>query len=124
MNCELSHEWEFQAAHRLVHLPPEHKCHRLHGHGYRVEVCVSGEVQTDGHWRGMVLDTDDIRRACVVLHTELDHRYLNDVPGLENPTFEVLAVWIWRRLAPVLRGLSSVTVRETHTGRCTYRGER
>lgn len=124
MICELSHEWEFQAAHRLVHLPPEHKCNRLHGHGYHVEVCVRGEVQTDGPQRGMVVDTDTIRRACAVLHAELDHRYLNDVPGLENPTFEALAVWIWHRLAPVLQGLSAVTVRETHTGRCTYRGER
>lgn len=124
MICELSHEWEFQAAHRLPYLPPEHKCNRLHGHGYRVEVFVRGEVQTEGPWRGMVMDTDVIRCACLGLHAQLDHRYLNDIEGLDNPTFELLARWIWNRLAPTLLGLSAVSVRETHTGTTRTRNSR
>ena len=120
MRVELSREFTFEAAHRLPRVPQDHKCFRLHGHGYRIEVVVAGEVDPDTGW---LLDFADIRAAVEpVVCGELDHRTLNDVPGLENPTSEVLCGWLWKRLRPALKGLAAITVHETCTARCTYRG--
>lgn len=116
---EIFREFTFEAAHRLPHVPEGHKCARLHGHSYRVEVHVQGEVGPDTGW---VMDFGDLRAAFQPLQEQLDHRYLNEVPGLENPTSEVLARWIWDRLAGQLP-LSAVQVRETCTSGCIYRGE-
>jgi len=109
-----------EAAHRLPNLPVEHKCFRLHGHSFRIEVHVAGDIDPKLGW---VQDFADIGRAFQPLFEQLDHRYLNDVPGLENPTSEHLARWIWTRLKPVLPGLSQVIVRETCSAGCSYRGE-
>jgi len=116
---ELFKEFGFEAAHRLPNVPADHKCARLHGHSFRVELHVEGDV---GATTGWVMDFADLRAAWEPLHDQVDHRYLNDVPGLENPTSEVLAEWIWRRLAPTLPGLSEIVVRETCTSGCRYRG--
>lgn len=116
---EIFRELRFEAAHRLPHAPAGHKCARLHGHSYRVEVHVRGEVDPTLGW---VMDFGDLAQAFRPLHDQLDHRYLNEVPGLENPTSENLARWIWDRLAPALP-LSLVVVRETCTSGCRYRGE-
>ena len=116
---EIYREFTFEAAHRLPNVPAGHKCARLHGHSYRVEIHVQGEP---GETTGWVLDFGDISRAFQPLHDQLDHRYLNEVAGLDNPTSEVLARWIWRRLAGALP-LSAVVVRETCTCGCIYRGE-
>ncbi|MER5731263.1 6-carboxytetrahydropterin synthase QueD [Streptomyces sp. NPDC002138] len=115
---EIFREFTFEAAHRLPLVPEGHKCARLHGHSYRVDITVSGEVSDDSGW---VMDFGEIKAAFGPLHEELDHHYLNEVPGLENPTSEVLARWIWERLSDALP-LSSVTVRETATSGCVYRG--
>lgn len=117
--AEIFREFTFEAAHRLPHVPEGHKCARLHGHSYRIEVRVGGEV---GERSGWVVDFAEISAAFKPLHAVLDHHYLNEVPGLENPTSEVLAKWIWDRLAPSLPGLSEVVVRETCTSGCSYRG--
>jgi len=106
-------EFSFEAAHRLPHVPPGHKCERLHGHSFRVEVHAQGKVDA----KGWVMDFYDIRSAFEPLLEQLDHRYLNDIPGLENPTSEVLAVWICERL-PVW--CSKIVVRETCTSGCEY----
>lgn len=116
---EIFREFTFEAAHRLPQAPAGHKCTRLHGHSYRVEVHVSGEVDPTAGW---VMDFADIKSAFQPLHDQLDHHYLNEVPGLENPTSENLARWIWHRLDDVLP-LSMVVVRETCTSGCRYRGE-
>ncbi len=112
-------EFQIEAAHRLPNLPSEHKCSRLHGHSFRIEVHVSGEP---GEQSGWVMDFADIKRAFQPLFDQLDHRYLNDIDGLENPTSENLAIWIWNRLVKPLPGLSKVVVRETCTSGCEYRG--
>lgn len=119
MTMELFKEFGFEAAHLLPNVPVGHKCARLHGHSFRVEVRLEGDVGTDSGW---VIDFADLRSAWEPVHDQLDHRYLNDVPGLANPTSEVLAEWIWRELDPVLPGLAAITVRETCTSGCTYRG--
>jgi queuosine biosynthesis protein QueD len=121
MRVELTKEFHFEAAHRLPMVPPEHKCHRLHGHSFRVEITLRGEVDQQTGW---LVDYAGITAVVdPVLKGELDHRTLNDVPGLENATSEVLCGWLWRRLAPGLPGLAAITVHETCTARCTYRGE-
>lgn len=116
---EIFREFTFEAAHRLPNLPPEHKCTRLHGHSYRVILAVQGPVDSALGW---VMDFGDIKNSWKPLDETLDHHYLNEIPGLENPTSEVLAAWIWDRLRPGLPELSSVTVRETCTSGCIYRG--
>ncbi len=113
-------EFGFEAAHLLPNVPPGHKCARLHGHSFRAEVHVRGAVGADTGW---VMDFADVKAAWRPLHDALDHRYLNEVEGLENPTSENLARWIWRRLLPALPGLARVVVRETCTSGCAYEGE-
>jgi len=111
-------EFSFEAAHRLPHVPSGHKCARLHGHSFRVEVRVRGDV---GPATGMVVDFEDLKAAFAPLHAQLDHNYLNDIEGLDNPTSENLAMWIWSRLSPSLP-LVEVVVRETCASGASYRG--
>ncbi|MCL1635604.1 6-carboxytetrahydropterin synthase QueD [Luteimonas sp. SX5] len=108
-----------EAAHRLPNVPEGHKCARLHGHSFRIEVHVSGEP---GERSGWVMDFADLKAAFRPLYDQLDHHYLNDIDGLENPTSERLAVWIWERLKPVLPPLTQIVVHETCTSGCRYRG--
>jgi 6-pyruvoyltetrahydropterin/6-carboxytetrahydropterin synthase len=117
---EIFKEFTFEAAHRLPHVPEGHKCARLHGHSFRIAIHVAGPL--DAH-TGWVMDFADVKTAFAPLHQVLDHNYLNDVPGLENPTSEQIARWIWDRLAPSLPGLSRVVVRETCTAGAIYTGD-
>ena len=114
---EVFREFTFEAAHRLPNVPDGHKCARLHGHSFRVEVHVRGAV---GSEKGWVVDFADIDHAFQPLFDRLDHHYLNEVEGLDNPTSENLAVWIWSRLRPALPSLCRVVVRETCTSGCVY----
>lgn len=109
-----------EAAHRLPNVPESHKCRRLHGHSFRVEVRVRGPVDPAAGW---VQDFADLSRAFQPIYEQLDHRYLNEISGLENPTSENLARWIWARLKPVLPLLAEIRVQETCTAGCVYRGE-
>jgi 6-pyruvoyltetrahydropterin/6-carboxytetrahydropterin synthase len=109
-----------EAAHRLPKVPPGHKCARLHGHSFRVEVHVSGSPDPETGW---LMDFADIKAAFQPIYERLDHHYLNEIPGLENPTSEQLAIWIWRELKPSLPELSELVVHETCTSGCRYRGE-
>lgn len=117
---EIFREFTFEAAHRLPHVPDGHKCGRLHGHSYRVQVHVQGTVGEDTGW---VQDFGDIKEAFKPLDDQLDHNYLNEIEGLENPTSEVLARWMWLRLRDSLPLLTAIQVRETCTSGCIYRGE-
>src|SRR3954451_23935668 len=112
-------EFTFEAAPRLPFVPEGHKCARLHGHSYRVEIHVVGEIDPTVGW---VVDFADIKDAFKPLLAQLDHYYLNEIEGLENPTSENLARWIWDRLLPALPGLARVVVRETCTSGCSYAG--
>lgn len=121
MRAEVVKIISFEAAHRLPRVPPEHKCARLHGHSFKAELRVAGDVDPDTGW---VLDFADVREAFDPLWRQLDHNYLNEIEGLENPTSENLARWIWIRLQPELPGLIEVTIHETCNSQCTYRGGR
>ena len=112
-------EFGFESAHRLPFVPEDHKCARLHGHSFRAEVHVSGPLDPRLGW---VMDFADVAAACEPVRQALDHRYLNDIEGLENPTSENLAVWIWDRLVGGGLELSRVVVRETCTSACIYDG--
>ena len=117
---EIFKEFSIEAAHRLPKVPRGHKCARLHGHSFKLRIAVAGPVGEDTGW---VLDFAEIKVAFEPLFRQLDHRYLNDIEGLENPTSENLARWIWQRLKPELPPLSSIQIRETCTSGCIYRGE-
>lgn len=110
---------QFEAAHRLPNVPPGHKCARLHGHSFTVELHVEGPVDPKLGW---VVDFADIAKAFDPLFKQLDHNYLNEIEGLENPTSEHIAKWIWDRMKPALPLLSKVVVQETCTAGCIYRG--
>lgn len=116
MRTELSKSFNLEAAHRLPNVPPEHKCARLHGHSFEVTLHVRGPV--DPHL-GWVLDFAEITKAFAPMHELLDHRYLNEVKGLENPTSENLARFILERVKLPAGKLSAVTVSETCTSSCT-----
>ncbi|MFL6248788.1 MAG: 6-carboxytetrahydropterin synthase QueD [Thermoanaerobaculia bacterium] len=116
---ELVKDFRFEAAHWLPNVAEGHKCRRVHGHSFRGEVAVRGAV---GERTGWVMDFAEIKAAFKPVEEELDHRYLNEIPGLENPTAELLAIWIWRELIPQLPMLHRVTIEETCTSRCHYFG--
>lgn len=116
---ELVKDFRFEAAHFLPNVPEGHKCRRIHGHSFRGEVAVRGPLDPVLGW---VMDFADLKAAVEPLVHRLDHYLLNEIPGLENPTSEVLAVWIWRELAPRLPLLVRITIEETCTSRCHYLG--
>jgi 6-pyruvoyltetrahydropterin/6-carboxytetrahydropterin synthase len=116
---DIFNRFSLEAARRLPHLSPEHPCSRVHGHSFQIEVHVGGPLDARLGW---VIDFAEIQRAWQPIHDALDHRYLNDVAGLENPTSELLAQWIWRRLHPLLPGLTRIVVMETPTSGCVCTG--
>ena len=120
MRVSLRKSFGFESAHWLPTFPEGHKCNRLHGHSFRVDVVVEGEVPEED---GYLVDFAVIKAAIKPIEEQLDHRCLNDIEGLENPTSEMLARWIWNRLTPSLPMLSEVHVHETCTSSCIYRGD-
>ncbi len=114
----LEKTFRFEAAHWLPAFPEGHKCRRMHGHSYRITVAVEGEVDET---TGCVMDFGEIKAATETIRTALDHRLLNEIEGLENPTSEVLAAWCWERLKDALPLLVEVAVEETCTSRCVHR---
>ena len=117
---ELRKTFQFEAAHLLPRSPKAHKCRRLHGHSFKVEIAVAGECDAELGW---VMDYADMSDAFKPIWEKLDHRYLNEIVGLENPTSENVALWIWKKLKPKLPLLIEVVVAETCTARCVYRGQ-
>lgn len=117
---EIYKEFTIEAAHWLPHVPEGHKCRRLHGHSFRIAIHVSGPLDPQLGW---VLDFAEIKTAYKAIEDQIDHRCLNEVEGLENPTSENLARWLWKRLKPALPALSRIVVRETCTSGCIYAGE-
>jgi len=116
MQAELVKTFRFEAAHSLPNVPEGHKCKRLHGHSYRVDVHVTGRPDPNTGW---VVDFGDIKRVVEAVLDELDHRHLNEIPGLENSTSEMLGGYLWRKIIPDLPQLSAITIWESDTSRCT-----
>lgn len=120
MRTELARVFHIEAAHLLPNVPEGHKCRRLHGHSFEITVRIGGPVDSRTGW---VVDFGEIDRAWQPLHDALDHRHLNEVPGLENPTSEMLARWILERFRLPGVNVLSVTVAETCTAECTVYAE-
>jgi 6-pyruvoyltetrahydropterin/6-carboxytetrahydropterin synthase len=116
----LEKSFGFEAAHRLPKAPEGHKCRNLHGHSFKFEIEVKGQVKDEEAW---FMDFKDISKVGKPLAEELDHTYLNDIPGLEDGTSEVMAKWIWKRLESKIKGLYRITVQETENSFCHYFGE-
>ncbi len=113
------HSFSFEAAHLLPRVPEDHKCRRLHGHSFMVDLSVSGEMDPELEW---LIDYGEIKKVVEPIRQSLDHHYLNEIEGLENPTSENVAIWIWDRLISSLPQLVEVCVRETCNNACRYRG--
>jgi 6-pyruvoyltetrahydropterin/6-carboxytetrahydropterin synthase len=120
MRVKLTKTFTFEAAHSLPTFPEGHKCRRLHGHSFKVAVVAEGEVDPA---KGYLIDYADIKAACAPILEQLDHHHLNEIAGLENPTSEALASWIWERLKPNLPLLSRIVIDETCSSACEYSGE-
>jgi 6-pyruvoyltetrahydropterin/6-carboxytetrahydropterin synthase len=120
MNVRLTKQFHFEAAHDLPTFPVEHKCRRLHGHSFRFDVVVEGNVDPE---KGYLIDYGEIKIAAEPIVKQLDHFYLNKIEGLSNPTSENLAKWLWERIKPVLPMLCEIVVYETCTSTCHYRGD-
>ena len=119
MTTTIAKTIHFEAAHRLPNTPKGHHCREMHGHSYTCEIQVSGPVDANTGW---ICDFADLKNAFQPLLDTLDHHVLNEIAGLENPTAENIARWIWERLAPRLPGLSALIIHETATSRCIYTG--
>ncbi|HEY0789948.1 MAG TPA: 6-carboxytetrahydropterin synthase QueD [Chthoniobacterales bacterium] len=120
MKARLTKLYFFEAAQTLPKVPPGHKCRQLHGHSFKVEVTVAGQVDPETGW---LYDHAQISEAMRPLLRTLDHSYLNDIAGLENPTIEMMAAWFWEKLEPSCPGLCEIVIHETPTAWCVYRGE-
>lgn len=115
----LKRSFSFDSAHFLPNVPQGHKCGRLHGHTYTCTIHVQGELGEESGW---LIDFGDLKKILGPIKEELDHRLLNDISGLENPTSEILCYWIWNKLKPILPILEAVEIAETCTTSCTYKG--
>jgi len=120
MKVELKKSFQFEAAHSLPNLPSNHKCYRLHGHSFKVELTLAGEC--DKHL-GWLVDYADISAAFLPTWERLDHHYLNEIEGLDNPTSENIARWVWNEVQTKVPLLTSVEVAETCNASCIYRGQ-
>ena len=120
MRITLTKTFDFEAAHWLPTFPDGHKCRRLHGHSFHVDIVIEGDVDPA---KGYLRDFGEIKAAIEPARVLLDHHLLNDVDGLWNPTAENLARWLYDRLRPDLPELAAVRVHETCTTEATYRGE-
>jgi 6-pyruvoyltetrahydropterin/6-carboxytetrahydropterin synthase len=116
---EIFKVFHIDAAHRLPNVPDGHKCARVHGHSFRIEVHIRGSVDPKLGW---VIDFADMAKAFQPVHDQLDHKYLNDIEGLSNPTSENLAKWVWQRLQPSLPQLTKIVVQESLESGCIYEG--
>lgn len=119
VRASLIKSFSFEAAHWLPTFPEGHKCRRLHGHSFRVDVEVTGDVLPE---KGYLIDYGEIKKAVSPIREQLDHYLLNDIEGLENPTAEMIARWIYDRLKPMLPMLVAVQIHETCTSTARYEG--
>lgn len=112
-------QFSFEAAHKLPLVTQDHKCFNLHGHSFKVKVSVEGSLNE----MGWVMDFSELKKICVPYIKELDHSYLNEIEGLENPTSENIAIWLWNKLSKKLPELSEIEIMETCNSGCRYSGK-
>ena len=111
--------FKIESARSLPNLPDGHPCKNVHGHSFKIIITVTGDIQKDS---GFVIDFKDLVAAFQPIHKLLDHSYLNEIEGLENPSNENLCVWIWKKLSKTLSGLKQIEIKETDLTGCIYKG--
>lgn len=119
MTVEIYKDFTFEAAHFLPNVPEGHKCGRLHGHSYKARIHLQDNINEETGW---FIDFAEIKKICKPIISQLDHNYLNDITGLENPTAEVISKWIWHQLKPQLPQIIAVEIKETCTCGAIFRG--
>mgnify|MGYP003323155375 FL=1 len=117
---EVYKTFAIEAARSLPKLPDDHPCKKVHGHSFKITVTVEGEIDQA---TGFVMDFADIDSAFRPIYERIDHKYLNEINGLENPSSENLCRWIWKQLDLSLNGLKQIEVKETESTGCIYKGE-
>ena len=117
---EIYKEFSFDSAHFLPNVPDGHKCKQMHGHTYRLRVVLKGE--TDAHL-GWIMDFKELKDAVAPVIDKLDHKLINDIRDLENPTAENITVWIWKQIRPLLPQLSRIELYETPTTGVIFDGK-
>lgn len=113
-------QFSFDSAHFLPHVPDGHKCKEIHGHTYRMIVYINGELIKDLDW---VMDFAEMKKVIAPVIKTIDHKLLNNIPGLENPTCEIIAVWLWNKIKPEIPLLSKIELYETPTSGVVYEGK-
>jgi 6-pyruvoyltetrahydropterin/6-carboxytetrahydropterin synthase len=113
-------KFSFDSAHFLPNVTDGHKCKEIHGHTYKLTVFLEGDLVDDLDW---VVDFAEVKRAIKPIIDSIDHKLLNDIEGLENPTCEKIAVWLWDKIKPQLPQLSRIELNETLTSGCIYGGD-
>ena len=109
----------FDSAHFLPNVPEGHKCKNVHGHTYKLTLFFEGEIDPEMGW---LIDFGEIKKVVSPIIDRVDHKLLNDIAGLENPTCEVIAKWFWNQIHPSLPLLSRIDLRETSTSGVIYKG--
>ncbi len=110
----------FDSAHFLPNVPDGHKCKAIHGHTYRMIVYIEGSLDQEIGW---VADFADIKKAIEPIVKMVDHKLLNELPGLENPTCEKIAIWLWNKIKEKIPALVKIELHETPTSGVIYTGE-
>ncbi|QEC74546.1 6-carboxytetrahydropterin synthase QueD [Mucilaginibacter ginsenosidivorax] len=113
-------QFTFDAAHFSPNVPEGHKCKKLHGHTYQVTIFLEAAVLESDGW---VMDFTELKAIVKPLVAQLDHSLLNDIEGLENPTTENLAIWLWQKIYPQLQILKRIELKETPTSGVIYEGK-
>ena len=119
-SMEIYKEFSFDSAHYLPHVPDGHKCKNMHGHTYRLRVFIKGELDPRLGW---IMDFKELKDALAPVMEQLDHKLINEIKGLENPTAENITVWIWNTIKPLLPLLSKIELYETPTTGVIYAGD-
>lgn len=109
----------FDSAHYLPNVPMGHKCGTMHGHTYTLKVFISGTPEENSGW---IIDYTDLKNGVKAFIDILDHKLLNEIPGLENPTSENLCIWLWQMIKPIFPGLIRLELNETPTSGVIYEG--
>lgn len=117
MSFELKQHFRIESARYLTGLEPSHPCSKMHGHSFKITLSIIGDLDPQKGW---VIDYHEITKVMKPLLDQLDHKVLNEVSGLENPTSELLAKWIYRKTKSHIPGLKSVNVSETDSTECIY----
>lgn len=112
-------QFTFDSAHFLPNVPEGHKCREIHGHTYRLTVFVEGDPDPQLGW---VIDFAELKAAIEPIVKSVDHKFLNKIEGLENPTCELIAVWLWDRIKPLVPKLKKIELNETPTSGVVYEG--